>query len=175
MQSPAAEAEGQFVLDYGPFQMNLVRERADAHAAVELLQVAVVRANVDDAGDAAAVAGGEAALVEGNLFHGFRLEDGEYAHQVLGVIEGDAVEQQQVLFGPAASHIDAAEPFGAALHSRHQLYGLQHVVFAEQHRGMLYHLHRQLYGAHLRALDAGVFTGHHRRLFQRRTGHQRHV
>ena len=175
MQSPAAEAEGQLVLDDGSFQMDLVRECANPHAAVELLQVAVVRTDVDDAGDAAAVAGGEAALVEGNLFHGLRLEDGEYTHQVLGVVERDAVEQQQVLFGTAASHIDAAESFGAALHSRHQLNRLQHVVLAEQHRGMLNHLHRQLDGAHLRALDAGVFAGHHRRLFQRRTWHQRHV
>ena len=94
---------------------------------------------------------------------------------MLGVVEGDAVEQQEVLLRSAAAHIDAAEAFGAALHARHELDGLEHVVLTEEHRSVFYHLHRQFDGAHFGTGDAGVFTGHHRRLLERRSGGQMDV
>ena len=161
VHAASADGIGQLVLDDGPFEVQAVADGSHAHRAVRLLHVAVVGADVDDGGDAAAVPGGEGALVEGDLLDGLRLEDAEDAQQVFGVVEGDSVEKKQVLLRPASAHINAGESFHSGLHARHQLYGLQHVRLPEESWSLLDHRHGHLDRAHLGGENACVLGGHH--------------
>ena len=63
VQAAGAEGIAELVLEDGPFQVELLRQDAQADAAVRFLHVAVVRADVHDGRDASAVAGRERALV----------------------------------------------------------------------------------------------------------------
>ena len=162
----SAHAERQLVLYDGPFQMNLVRERPDPHSTVELLHVAVVGADVDYRRDAPSVPGRERALVERDLLYRLRLEDAQDSEQMVGVVKGDAVEQEQVLLGAAATHVDAAEAFGAALHAGHELDRLEHVVLPEQHRRLLDYGHGQFDGAHFGASYSRILRCRHGGAFQ---------
>ena len=74
---------------------------------------------------------------------------------MLGIVERDPVQKKQVLVRPASAHIYSRKALGTALHSRHQLDCLQDIGLAEEHRGVLDHIHRNLDRAHLRGHDSG--------------------
>ena len=159
VHSADAHAVGGRALPDGALEVELVADDAHADRTVRLLHVAVVRAHIDDAGRPAAVPGGEGSLEEGHLLDGFRLEDRKQAQHVFCVVQGDAVEQQEVFVRPAAADIDAREAFVAALDARHQLDGFQDVRFAQEHRCVPDGGHRNLHGAHLRRRDARFAPG----------------
>ncbi len=50
------------------------------------------------------------------------------------IVESDAVKQHEILGGGATSHLEASGPFTFTVYSRHQGYGFDDVVLAEQSR-----------------------------------------
>ena len=117
---------------------------------MDFLVVAVVLRDVEHGAQAAAEAGGEGAFVEGDVLDGVGVEGREEAAHVADVVEGHAVEEEEVLVGAAAAHIHAAVALAAALHSGHELQGLDEVGLAEHHGHGLDFLHGHHVGAHLR-------------------------
>ena len=162
MHAASADRIGQLVLDDRALEMQFVADQADAHGAVGLLHVAVVGADVHDAGHASAVARGERAFVERHFLDRLRLEDGEESQHVIDVVDGHAVQQDQVLIRTAATHVEARHALVAALHARHHLQDLQHVGFAEQDRRILDLSQGNVHRPEVGGLDAGILLGHHR-------------
>ena len=78
-----------------------------------VLHVAVGGTHVDDTGEAAAVAGGEAALVEVDVFHDVGVERREESERVVDLVERCAVEQEEVLVVVASVDIQSADEFHA--------------------------------------------------------------
>ena len=159
MQPAGTERVTEPVLDDGPLDMETVVEHAHGQRAVGLLHIAVVGADVDDAGDAAAVAGREGALVEGDVLDCFRLEDGEQAEQVVHIIDRYAVQHHEVLLRTAAPHVQACEAFLAALDAGQQLQCLDDVGLAEERRRVLDLLDRHFQRSEIDRLHAGVPAG----------------
>ena len=153
------DVEGGLSLDDRAFHLELGREQADGAAAMELLVVAVLHADVQDTGETAAETGREAALVEGHVLDGVGVEHREKAHHVVDVVDGYAVKQQQVLVGTAAADIQARRALGARLDARQQLNGLDHVDLAGQGGHALDLVDRDFDGAHLRATHADFGAG----------------
>ena len=107
VHAASADRVGEFILYDWPFEMQAIADGPHAHCPVRLLHVAVVCADIDDGGDAAAVSGRKGSFVEGHLLHRLRLEYTEDAQQVLCVVEGDAVKKKQVLLRASAPYVDA--------------------------------------------------------------------
>ena len=118
------------------------------------LVIAVFHADIHDAGQAAAEAGRKTALVKRHVLDGIGVEHREETQHVIDIINRDAVEQQQVLIGSAATYIKAGRAFRTGLHARQQLDGLDYVHLAGQRRHMLDLVYGNLDGAHLRSADA---------------------
>ena len=76
------------------------------------------------------------------------------------VVDGDAVQQDEVLIRSATADVKACESFVSSLHPRHQLDGLQDIGLAEDDRRPLDMDERNVDGAEVGALDAGVLLGH---------------
>ncbi len=146
--------------------MKLVAEHTNADCPVGLLKISVIGPHVDDAGGPAAVTCRERAFVKRHFLHGLRLEDREQTKHVLGVVERDPVQKKQVLVRPASAHVYSRKAFGSALHTRHQLDGLKDIGLAEEDRSVPDHIHRNLYGAHLRCHYSGFPLGGDNRLFE---------
>ena len=106
MQHPPGQGEGGILSD-GSFHMGLFRQEADGDAPMDALRIAVVHPDVHDAGGPSAVPGREGALVQGHLFHGIGSEDGKQAQQMLSVIQGYPVHEDQVLIRSAAPYIES--------------------------------------------------------------------
>ncbi|OPZ95905.1 MAG: hypothetical protein BWY72_01905 [Bacteroidetes bacterium ADurb.Bin416] len=71
------------------------------------LVVAIVHANVHHGGQSAAKPGRKTAFVQGDILDGVRVEYGEKTEQVIDVVYGDTVEQEQVFIGTTASYVHA--------------------------------------------------------------------
>ena len=155
--------------------MELVAYQAHPNGSVSLLHVAVIGADVHDAGYPSSITGGEGTFVEGDFLDRLRLEDGEYAHHVVHVVDRDAVQQDEVLVGSATADIYSRKAFSAALDSRHHLEDLQHVSLAEEDRGVLDLGRRDVDGPEVGGLDAGVLPGHYMGRGKHLPGLQRHV
>lgn len=95
-----------------------------------------------------AVAGGKGAFEECGVLHCFGREDGEDTHQVVGVVDRDAVQHHQILVGASAAHVHAGKALHAGLHAGHQLDGLQQVSLPEYGGGVLDLCHRYLMCSH---------------------------
>ena len=160
MQDTAGKGEGGFLAD-GAFHMGLFRQEADGEAAMDSFGIAVVHADVHDARSTAAVPGRERALVQGDLLHRIGREDREQAQQVLSVIDGNAVQQEQVLVRAAAAHIHAGGARRTGLHAGKKLKGLEHVRFAQDHRRPLDDGLGNLQRAEAGGPDAGLFPAGH--------------
>ena len=102
-------------------------------------------------------------LVQGDLLHGLGLEDGQDAQHVVHVVDGDAVQQDEVLVRTAAADVKSCESFVSSLHARYQLDGLQDIGLAEDDRSALDMDERNVDGPEVGALDAGVLLGYHHR------------
>ena len=82
------------------------------------------------------------------------------------VVDGNSVQQDQVFVGATAADVKSCESFVSALYARHQLDGFQDIGLAEEHRRVLDLVQRDVNGAQVGGLDAGVLLRHHHRLFQ---------
>ena len=105
VEHPPAQGEGR-VLPEGSVEVDLFGKQARRHAAVQSFGVAVIGPHVHHAGGPSGIAGRERTLVQGYLFDGFRGKDGEDSTHVVDVVQRDAVQQDQVLVGPAATHVN---------------------------------------------------------------------
>ena len=166
------DAEGGLLFDDGPLDVELGGDEAYGEVAVQLLVVAVVLRDVEHRAQAAAEAGGEGAFVEGDVLHGVGVEGREEAAEVADVVEGHAVEEEEVLVGAAAAHVHAAVALAAALHAGHQLQGLDDVGLAEHHGYGLDLLHGHLRGAHLRRAGVAHALGGDDHLVELHAGHE---
>ena len=175
VHAPGADGIGSASFPKRTFQVELVRQHADAEVPVRFIQVAVVGADIDDAGDTTAVAGREGTLVQGHFLNGFRLEDGEDAQQVFRIINGNPVQQEQVLVRSAAPDIDAGEALRPALDTGQELERFDDIGLAEKGRSRLEDLQRNLDGAHLGRCDAGFLLRSDDSLFQGSAGNQLHM
>ncbi len=83
------------------------------------------------------------------------------------VVQGHPVQQEQVLVRSSSSYVHARRSFGARLHARQQLQGLNQVVLAEQGRDVFDLGDGYFHGAHLRSRDAHFrAVSYHRYFFQ---------
>ena len=142
---------------------------------MSLVEVAVVGSHIDNTGSTATVSSGERALVQCHFLDGFRLKDGEDAQHMLGIVDGNPIQQEQVLIRPAASDIQAGESFSPTLDAGEQLDCLQDIGFAKERRCALDSRDGNLDGAHLGGGDAGFPLGGYDSLFQRCARDQPHV
>ena len=106
MQYSSGQGEGGIRAD-GAFHMGLFRQQPNGDAPMDALRIAVVHPDVHDAGGPSAVPGREGTLVQGYLFHGIGREDGKQAQQMLSVIHGYPVHENQVLVRSAAPYIES--------------------------------------------------------------------
>ena len=132
------------------FEVHFGRDKANGNIALQMLVVAVVLRHVQHRTQPSAETGGEAAFVKGHILDGIGIEGREETAEMRHIVERHAVEQEEVLVGTAATHIHATVALTSALHTRHQLQGLDDVGLAEEHRHRLDFLHRHVHGAHLR-------------------------
>ena len=102
-------------------------ERAYGVAAVGVGEVAVLGAHIGHRRQAARIACGEATLVEVDTLHDVGVERREQAQRVVDLIEGRAVEQEQVLVVAAAMDIEARHQFHTRSHTRRELQRLHQV------------------------------------------------
>ena len=135
--------------------MELVGQHTDADIAGCFIQIPVIGAHVYNAGDATAVAGWKCTFDEAHLLDGLRLEHGENTQHVLSIVDGNPIQQEQVLIWPAAAHINAGKAFQPALHPRKQLDGFDDIRFSEERRSRFYNLQGHLDGTHLGGGNTG--------------------
>ena len=127
------DGEGGFFFDDGAFEVGFGGDEADADAAVEFFVVAVVGGDVEDRGEAAAEAGGEASFIELDVFDGIGVEGREESAEVVHIVHGDAVEEEEVLVGAATTDVHASRSFTAVLDTWEKLHGFDHVGLAKEH------------------------------------------
>ena len=80
---------------------------------------------------AAAVAGGEAALVEVQVVYDVGIEAGEQASEVTDVIQGNAVQQEEIVVSVSSMHVQAAHELVTGCYAGKQLQFLDDVGGAE--------------------------------------------
>ncbi len=95
-------------------------------------EVAVFGAHVGHRRQTARIACGEAALVEVDTLYNVGVERREQAQRVVDLIEGRAVEQEQVLVVAAAMNIETRHQFHARSHTRCELQRLHQVRRRQQ-------------------------------------------
>ena len=105
----------------GALQRQAGGEQADPAPPVPFLAVALLHAQVDHGGDAAAEAGGVLPLVEGDGLQRVGVEDRQEAEEVKGVVYRGAVEQDQVLPRGAAADEQSAEALAGIADARQEL------------------------------------------------------
>ena len=169
------KAEGGLLLHNGAFDGQLGGDQARRHQSVVFFVVAVVGGDVYYAREASAEMGGEAALVHRHVLDGVGVEGREETTEVVDVVERHPVEQEQVLVGTAAAHIETAGALGARLDARHELKRFQYIGFAKQYGDGFDMLKRHLDGAYLRRAQASDTLGAHGDLFQFDARIERHV
>ena len=158
-------AEGKGVSSAFTFADGAVKGKAEsngrnAEIAFLFAGIAFLHRNIEHRAETASVAGWESTLIQLNAVDGIGIENREKAEHVLHIVQGHAVEQDQVLIGSAAAHIQAGRSFVTAFHAGQQLDGFDHVDFTEQGRKLAYLLDRQVDGAHLVAVgEARSRTG----------------
>ena len=96
-------------------------QQAQAHRALVLAAVAVFIIDVEHRADAPAVGRRKPALVEPHVLDGVRVEGGEKAEDVGGVVDGRSVEQHERLAGIAAPDVEAARIVGGRFDARQEL------------------------------------------------------
>ena len=101
------------ISDERPFEAGRAQERRQGQLAGQVLLVAVARPHVDHRRDAAAVARAEAARVEIGLVEHLLREGAVEAEDVERQVDGQPVEERQVLIDGAAA--DEEEPAAVAL------------------------------------------------------------
>ena len=164
VQHAPAHAERCLILDDRTFQMDPVGEHSYADQAVELLHIAVVGTDVYHGREATAVPGRERTLEQSYFLDRLRSEDGEDAEHMVDTVKRDVVQQNQVLVGAAAAHVDAGRTGGTALHARQELQRLEHILLSEQRRHTLQHVLRHLQGAGVGGVQASLLAGGNYRL-----------
>ena len=127
------DGEGGLLFDDGAFEVGFGGDEADADAAVEFFVVAVVGGDVEDGGETAAETGREAAFVELDVLDGVGVEGGEEAAEVVDVVHGHAVKEEEVLVGAAAADVHAGHALAAVLDTGQELDGFDHVGLAKEH------------------------------------------
>ena len=107
------------------------------------------------------------ALLYSSALQHVGVEGREETEQVRRVVDGGVVEQNQVLVGGPAAHVQAGAAFAHRLHPRQRQNHAQNVGFAK-HRGHLAHgLDVELFQAHLQAGHVLVLLGFHHYFLQR--------
>ena len=81
---------------------------------------------------------------------------------MFGVVKGDSVQQEEILFRSSSAYIDSGKSFRSGLYAGHQLYCLQHVRFSEKGWRLLNHGNRHFDSAHFRGFYAGIPGRNHR-------------
>src|SRR5690606_32483124 len=131
------------------FHGQAAEDVADAAGKAQALVVAVLHTDVQHGGGAAAVFCRKAALDKVKAFHRIRVEYGEEAQHVGGVVQGSFIQQDEVLIGGAAAHVKPVSAFSHGGYAGQRLYGAQHIHFAHEGRQFL-HLRN------IQAVDAGA-------------------
>ena len=129
--APGRDGEGGPLFDYWAFDVGFGRDEPYADTAVVFFVVAVVGGDVEDGRKAAAETCGEAALVKLYVLHGIGVEGREEAAEVVDVVHGYAVEEEEVLVGSTATDIHACSAFTAVLDAGEELDGLDDIGFTE--------------------------------------------
>ena len=146
--APPREDEGGAVPAQRPLHGELRGDEPHRALGLELLHVAVLHVDLQHRREAAAVTGREAGLGDLHVLDGVGVEDREEAEEVGGVVDRGVVEEDQVLVGAAAAHVEAAHALGPGLHAGQQLQGLEDVHLPHEDGSALDLPHRHLHHAH---------------------------
>ena len=161
----AAHQEGGLALAcQRAFEVEAAGEQAYAQGALHLFDVAGLAVDSEHRGDAAAVFGGDAALVEVHIGHDVGVERREDAEEMRGVVDGALVEEDQVLVGRAAADVEAAGGLAYRLHAGEGEHRLEDVALAEGGGNLVEGLDAHVLEAHLRraVVHAGLVGNHGR-------------
>ena len=125
--------EGGFLAD-GPFNMPPAGEEAYSQGPPDPVAVPFFGIYAEHRRDPAAVLRRNGALVQFHARDDIRVEGGEHAKEMAGVVDGVLVEQHQVLVGRAATHVQAAGGFSNTFDTRQGKHRLDNVSLAEGRR-----------------------------------------
>ena len=127
------DGEGGLLFDYWAFDVGFGRDEPYADTAVVFFVVAVVGGDVEDGRKAAAETCGEAALVKLYVLHGVGVEGREEAAEVVDVVHGYAVQEEEIFVGSTATDVHACSAFTAVLDAGEELDGFDYIGFTEKH------------------------------------------
>ena len=151
VRAAAGYDERTAVLHDRPFQRQPRTDQPDAALPVEAFRVPFLHGDVQHRGDPSAVIGRHAALDQFDVAHRIGIENAEEAEEMAGVVHGGIVQQDQVLIGTAAAHVETTVAFAVVLHAGQELDRFQDVHFAEQCGQRRQFLHIQFHPAHFGA------------------------
>ena len=134
----------------GAFNLKPARQRAQTQQAMKSFEIALLDAHVNHARQARPIAGGKGSAIEVDAAHHVWIDRTHITPQVLGIVDGGAVERDIVLVVVATAHKDAGAAFGARLHAWQFLNGFKHIGFAQKYGGRQNLLLAERQGAHLR-------------------------
>ena len=163
----AGEHEGGLVFDNRPLDHDVGGNEPDTTLHMVFFLVAVLHVDVDNGGKTTAVTCWESAFYKLHRLDGVAIEDRKETEEVVGIVDGGFIEDDEVLVGTATAHVDARSTFRSRLHTRQQQQGLKDILLAKKHRHLFYFLGRQRDGTHLRHLSI-AFLRRNRHRLQRR-------
>ena len=129
---PAAHQERRLARHDRPLGQQPRGQDADLPLHAPLLQVPVPQPHVEDRPEAPAEPGGVRPLRQLDAAHGVAVERGQEAEQVRGVVDRDAVQEQERLVRRPAADVEPGRPLLAAPHAGQQLDRLEHVGLAQE-------------------------------------------
>ena len=145
----SAQDEGRAVLHQRSFQMQTARQQTQTQGTLHLLAVAVAAADLQHGRDAAAILGRNRALVEFHVVDHVGIEQRQDAEHMVRIVDRPFVEQDEVLVGRTAAHVEAAGSLAHRLDTRQGKHHLQGVSLAEGHRHVLDQVDAHLLDAHM--------------------------
>ena len=153
-RTPAYD-EGGTVLYDRALEVEVPGKQAHAERAGYFLGVALAPADVQHGRYAAAELCGDGALVKLHLAYDVRVESGEDAEEVRGVVYDAVVEQDEVLVCGTAAHVEAAGGLAHGLDSGKRKHGLDYVSLAKRGGDFLDDVHPHALDAHFGVAMAG--------------------
>ena len=113
----SADKKRSLILHDRPLDIQSRIDQPDTPADAIALVVAIIHPDVHDRRQPAAIIGRFFAFVYGDVFDGIRIESGEKAQQMVGVVDDGLIQQDQVLCGRPAPDKKSAAAVPCRLHA----------------------------------------------------------
>ena len=104
---------------------------------MELFHVAVFHVDFQNRRQPTTVTSRETTFDQRDVFNRIAIENGEQTADVRHIVDGHAVQNNQILVRTAAAYHERVLPFAARLNARQKLQRFQNIDLAEKHRNLL--------------------------------------